>query len=628
MNRVCRCNIIAIGLITLALATIWAGPGNVNAAPSNNSTPQKTPPGVRTEKMPVMVEAKKQFEVYKLGLVSLTSPTILEIREDRGGDFKYWRSEMVVELSGKQITMTKLFHWKTTMTGVKSAVWQVSLFPFPNDMKNWDTPPGLLASGIVTEVPAPDMFAQFQIDFREFAPEEFRIYKIDKNETKMTTLSGDAAKKLGPGPKKTETVEKPTIVKRDNVSVTRARGSSTAAPSDAPLPILDIAKYATLSKDMMQNTLPVRYYIRLVTLGDNGQPRGKPSLPVIVTGDRPKTMDEDAAKAMAMDGNHPSVRLISYLPLREQARDFNYHVIVTRDIPQYTDVPGWSVFGAPDPEKDKQKLLYYKGQKLDITPPPAKEKSAWDQFLDDWASTVDYFENMINSVSNTYNLIKQTIVNTLLPEELRGPFMVGLDIGLVALGIPPSIPNFSELTSMGADYLIAEAATQVGMSEELAKDVVHGVIDAAKYAENGGGNPANWLKPDPDFLYRPAQFLIEITNNTDKPTDPVTLRIETKGKNHDPFLPQTLPLPVLQPGQTMQIPVFLTAYIPIDAEGSHVDVWENEYYTLGQMKLQIWTEWQQGGYFPQRHVAIDETIATTETHYGKGVIPPMPHSTK
>jgi hypothetical protein len=624
---------MALMLITLALATVMTVPGSVIAAPSSNS-PKDTQPGVRAMKTPGLLEIKPQFESYKLGLMSLDSQTLLEIREDRGGDFRYWRSEMVLELSGNQITMNRKFHWKTDLYGVKSAVWQVSLFPFPPNMTNWDSPPGLLADGKVTEVPAPDMFAEFLVDFRLFAPKEFAIYKVDQDKTVKIMTPMDVDKLLETP--KTQTIDKPAVVEKDVVkrdvvrkdiiSAETARERTMVTPSDAQLPILNMAKYAELSQSMMRDTMPVRYYIRLVTLGSNGQPLGKPSLPVIVTGDRPAPLPDEVLDALAKDGNHPSARLISYVPLREQASDFNYHVIVTRDIPGFSGIPGWGSLGLSDPFNTGQNLLYYKGQKLDITPPPPKEKSAWDQFLDDCASTVDYFENIVNSVSNAYNMIKQTIINTLVPEELRGVFTVALDVGLVALGIPPSIPNFSELTSMGADYLIAQAASQVGISKELAQEVVNGVIYAAEAAENGGGNPANWLKPDPDYMYRPAIVTIEITNNTDTPTDLVTMRIETKGKDQDLFLPQTLSLPVLAPGETMRIPVCLTTYIQIDAEGSHVDVWKNEYYTIGQMKLVIWTEWQQGGYFPKLHSVVEETIATTETHYGKGVIPPMPLS--
>ena len=623
MNRFYRGNIRAIRLLTLALVAVWACQCVATAAPSSG-TGRGTSPGA-VVKMPGVAEIEAPPQFYKLGILPTISPTVLEILEDSGGDFKYWRSEMVLELSGLQITMNRKLHWKTKMTGVKSAVWQVSIFPFPSSMTNWDTPPGLLASGNLTEVPGPDTFAEFKVDFREFAPKEFHIYKAPQHDGTVPMVSGDALKRTGPGGK-SESAEKPSASGRDIGSpVVRKDLSLGASPPDKPLPSLNLVKYAELSKTMMQDTMPVRYYIRIVTLGADGARRGVPSLPIIVTGDRPKSLPEGVTDALAMDGNHPDVKFIRYLPLREQARDFRYHVVVTQDVPGFGALPGWGSLGFPDPYKPEN-LLYHKGQKLDLTPPPEGPKSAWEQFKDDLGSTIDYFENMINSVSNAYAFIKQTIVNTFIPEDLRGPFMVMLDVGLVALGIPPSIPNFSELTEMGGDYLIAEIASQAGIDKELAKDAVHGIIKAAQEAENGGGNPMNWVKPDPDFLYRPAQFAFEITNNSDKPTDPVTLRIETKGKNHDPFLPQTLPLPSLAPGETMGIPVCLTAYIPMDKDGSHVDVWEDAYYTVGEMKLLVWTEWQQGGYFPQKHVAMDETIATTAPHYGKGVIPPMPHS--
>jgi hypothetical protein len=618
-----RCFVIVVKLLTLAIVAAWACQIAVMAAPRGTSNPGETIARDNV-RMPGVMEIEPQPQFFELGILPMPSPTVLEILEDGGGEFRYWRSEMVLELSGKQVTMTRTLHWKTNITNLKSAVWQVSIFPFSSDLTNWDTPPGLLASGVVTEVPAPDTFAEFKIDFREFAPKEFAVQQLPSRDGTVPIFPGDLIDIEGPA--NSESSERPSVAERDRTAPAMRRDPSTLAPSNSEMPTLDLAKYAEISKSMMQNTLPVRYYIRIVPLGTDGARRGLPSLPIIVTGDRPKELPEGVTDALAMDGNHPDVRFISYQPLREQASDFRYHVIVTEDIPKYGDVPGWAILGYPDPTKPEN-LLYHKGQKLDITPPQGS-KSAWEQFLDDWASTVDYFENLINTVSNTYNLIKQTIVNTIVPEDLRGPFMVALDCGLVALGIPPSIPNFSELTSMGKDYLIAQVASQAGISEELAKDAVNGIISAAEAVENGGGNPANWMKPDPDYLYKPAQFVFIISNNSDKPTDPVTLRIELKGQNHDPFLPQTLPLPSLAPGETMRIPVCLTAYIPIDAEGSHVDVWKDAYYNVGEMDVEVWTEWQQGGYFPQRHIAMDQTIPTTTPTYGKGVIPPMPHMNK
>ena len=41
-----------------------------------------------------------------------------------------------------------------------------------------------------------------------------------------------------------------------------------------------------------------------------------------------------------------------------------------------------------------------------------------------------------------------------------------LDAGLVALGIPPSLPNFDQLMNEGLDYLASSVVEQIGVPKE------------------------------------------------------------------------------------------------------------------------------------------------------------------
>jgi len=626
MNSRRSCGITRMLLATFGAMIVGASLGLAAPTRATSGATPRTAPAVRVQPPSAAVAGPRATgpRVQPSAAVLSFSPIEVEILEDRGPDFRYWRSEMVLELSDNQYAMTRPVRWKTEFAGAKSAVWQVALFPYPASAKAWDSPPGLLATGVIKDIPQPGAYGEFPIAFLKFAPGAPQTLKAPGTQT------GRAARIADIGPAAAKAVVPPSgtaspAIRGSLPAIAPTAKSGAVVSSHARLVQAKAFTYNDAVAVILQNTLPVRYYLRVVTLGANGKPNANPSPPVVVTLDKPQPLPEDVAKALAMDGKHPAARLISYTPLRDQALDAPYHVVVTHDIPDYTDVPGFGGWGGGTAPDHPQKLLYYKGQKLDLTPPPYEAPSAWEQFLSDLGSTKEYLANIINSVSQAYDYAKRALIVALLPEELQGPAMAALDIGLAALGVPPSIPNFSELANMGGDYLIAELADQAGISPDLAQQAVHGVIEATQKAENGEGSSPSWIKPDPDYQYRDTTVVFEISNPGPEATDAVTLQVRTRGQDRDLLLPQAIPIPPIAPGQTMRVPVCLTKNIRIDAEGSHVDEWQQEYYTKGEMKLEAWTEWQQGGYFPQRHVIVSETIATTKVHYGKGVIPPMPH---
>jgi hypothetical protein len=301
----------------------------------------------------------------------------------------------------------------------------------------------------------------------------------------------------------------------------------------------------------------------VVPLNAQGECVGLPSEAVEITyGDPPPQevihlmTDEEikaaeaAHKASLPKLNHPVVRVLTYQPIREQAGNYFYRYVVIRELGPMLASAGWKV-----------------GAKLDFTP-HKDDKSWWEQIGDFFSDAASFASGAISWVADAYESIKEAAVSW-APDWAKGPLMTALDAGLVAVGIPPSLPDFDQLAGMGTDYLVKEAADAAGVPPEVASEAVNAMLDQAKAAANGGGgNPAVWLKPDPDFLYRPAYMQLEVSNPSDQPTERAYIDVQVTvpddpdaQENAEPlFTAEYVPLPPLQPGETLTVPVMLKEY--------------------------------------------------------------------
>lgn len=90
----------------------------------------------------------------------------------------------------------------------------------------------------------------------------------------------------------------------------------------------------------------------------------------------------------------------------------------------------------------------------------------------------------------------------------------GLDTGLAAMGIPPSLPNWEQLKDQGIDYLAAEIASQMSpvpaeLTELALKQVAQQAIDRMdKKRAQTAGSPYTWVIPYSGF--DPAVFTITV----------------------------------------------------------------------------------------------------------------------
>jgi len=415
-------------------------------------------------------------------------------------------------------TLNLRFAWTTTQPGVASAIYQVTTVPYPADPAHVLDPPGLVETGSAGSPPASAERRIFSIDLRSFAP-------VPPGETRPSSPSGSTAVSPTIGP--------------------MVRIAPGLAPAVRAMP--GLVKESSPPSNVLSL---VWYYVRVVTLDGNGKPVGVPSPPVrILFGELP----EDEGASVSYHGqetlHHPSVRLTAYTPIQKEDPQAMYHYIVIRDI--YLPVFG---------------TLYYKGQPVDFTPQqddPGFWESLWESLGALYASIGDFFRSAVNWCATAYEDIKGYAIEAAVVvagEDARGLLTVGLELGLAAMGIPPSIPNYDELTSLGKDYMIQAAADYTGLPPEATEAAVNALIEEASRQANGGGNPDIWFKPDPAYAYRPSFFDLVARNPTLEPTDPVFARIKVQVPaqgNAELFHASYAYIPELLPGSSLSVRVYL-----------------------------------------------------------------------
>ena len=201
-------------------------------------------------------------------------------------------------------------------------------------------------------------------------------------------------------------------------------------------------------------------------------------------------------------------------------------------------------------ENDLVPKFLTEGTKVYFPPPVEADKSWWEEL---WDGIVNFFSDLVNVVkgivnwvSNAYNSVKTGLISFVasnfpgIPDSWRAGLKAALELlvnsGLAAMGIPPSLPNFDELTSMSIDYMAGVAMTQAGIPGGPATDALldktkegiqQGLASAAKSAMP---NPINstFLKADSAYLYRPAYIDVQVSNDFDKPSLPGSFSIDAE----------------------------------------------------------------------------------------------------
>jgi hypothetical protein len=361
----------------------------------------------------------------------------------------------------------------------------------------------------------------------------------------------------------------------------------------------------------------IAYYIRAVALTDGaraGAVEASYSKTVMVQYGIDQSPPAKILEQIKITPPIPTLEKVTYTPVKWEATNWQYHYVVTRQ-PTEKEVFGLAL------DKDKPYAPYAVGTKLDLTPQPEDKswwEEAWDDITDFFSSVADFLKSVVNWVSTAYADLKSgliKIVVSALPASLQGPLRLALtamvDYGLASIGIPPSLPNFDDLAEMGTDYLATMALQQAGVPadslyeyglEELSGKVADALEESAN---KGSPNPMNWdfIKLDPDYLYRPAYLLVELYNPYDFATPKGYLSftadtyMDLSKNGYDPTVTRLyaaygssyislykpvfgMEIPAMEPGQHLTVPVILEEYVGIPFPGCTAPVDGNDYASI------------------------------------------------
>jgi len=322
------------------------------------------------------------------------------------------------------------------------------------------------------------------------------------------------------------------------------------------------------SKSIMKPDEYIPYYVRAVAVKPSNTPGsndvtfsetitvkyGYPSMPKIYI---PQTI---VAKSYL-----PAVQLIHYQPVQWES-DWEHHYYVFRK-PKWNEINcmfrnvntgavlhSYAYYMMTDPgltidkyENEIIPTVLVPGTKVTIID-KVEDKSwwqdLWDSIVNFFSSILDVIKSIVNWVSSAYADLKVGLINFVasnfpgIPDDWRAGLQKALtalvDTGLAAMGIPPDLPNFDQLTSMSVDYMAQVALTESGIpandiTQEMIDKTASGISDQMKdSADKATPNPidAAFLKVDPQWLYAPAYMDIQVSNPYDKPSLPISLNID------------------------------------------------------------------------------------------------------
>ncbi len=231
-------------------------------------------------------------------------------------------------------------------------------------------------------------------------------------------------------------------------------------------------------------------------------------------------------------------------------------------------------------------------------------QSNWDAL---WNEFCTLLNQIYGSIQQNYNGLKNSLANLIadrfaflgsdVQSYIRTAVRSLIDYGLISVGLPPSLPNFAELTDAGLDYCVQialqEAAQSMGIPpEQIPAQVKNEIVSESKSQLKSIGtmsnvNPLNvgYLKPATQAMYRPAWVDVNIRNPHDQrsPSGTLTISYYPVGKPHFKlFKYVSLPIPSLAPKESTFIRVHLRT------DNTHLPVWKEYYWgNTGECVLNI-----------------------------------------
>jgi hypothetical protein len=360
-----------------------------------------------------------------------------------------WSDEITIP-SDEQY-QDRQFRWSTNAPAATTGIWQVSTQPFPKTLQL--DPPGLLETNDAGD--AVNNFAGtiFTLDFEEIA----------------AVLAGSSSP---PQPS----------------SQTSGGGTSWLYPLTSNVT-------SPWYYSLIGTTYDRIFYVRVIPLAGN-QPAGDPSNTAIIHY-RPRI--EQANPLVSLPPDIYEVEVVGFAPIIPPylpwgcviIKEIDHDTFVNSIISSY----GIYVNGqelSQFAENAYQSALAAQMNQTPLCPRPYVEDKPW------YESMWDFVAGAISWVSETFDDIKNAVVDLAAQALDALPFIEcddtckfllkqGLNAGLMALGIPPDIPNLEQLTDQGMDYLIEAAAAEAGIEcdsecQEILREGIKDFVDQAQQA--------------------------------------------------------------------------------------------------------------------------------------------------
>jgi len=428
---------------------------------------------------------------------------------------------------------TQLFQWSNPDPNIVSAKLQVSIMPFPSttdgDLLN---PPGLVADWDVT-----CGNCEFSVDTSVLAFDE---PEKSQSQSKIVNFFQQTLQ----------------LLKKDfSLVLTWIKTQfGNQSPADTEVTLLDKANQQPsnivnmVDSGKIQPPLITTFYFRVVPKSEN-KIAGAASNQVKIQWYGLNQAAEAIKQAQECLNNPETPGCPSPMPplLKPYTIEIiGYHGIIP---PQDGHVGGYVVTKDTTIQVGPNKLEYKAGQ---VIPHPEPKEKKW------YEAVVDFALDVVNWVSTAYSDMKDTVISIVaqfVPDELCGKDCLDtlLDAGLMALGIPPSIPNFDQLMNQGLDYLAAQAvgelgfppeiydsidpnlsglAAEVAISEveaawkaEAEKQIKEGLQQGLEAAQYSLSEKVSWIpngvpiKPDPLGDFQPPTLMLKVTRNPDVPIE-------------------------------------------------------------------------------------------------------------
>jgi hypothetical protein len=472
-----------------------------------------------------------------------------------------WATEDVVDPDAGYTEGGRVFRWSSGAPGVVSGRWELSAVPFGETCAQTGS---ILMSGEAAYVPGP------------FTPA--------KNDSWFRVDAGLV----------------PAMVAQAATGSAATGGATQLTPS---------------ARALVRALQPTSAWVRVVPLDASGQCAGAPSNSVRLDFGSPASTP-GVGQINGFGGAQPlAVQWAEYTPFRPRLElaEGAAVILVTADhviAPDILNLPPGTAWAA-DPMGFllASRRVYEPG----ATVPAGQRIVLWaptddDDYLDEFGDAVlsagamiidgvayfaDWFAVAYEDIKGAVVAVVATVIDEVGIADCgpgsacRDGLMAGLEAGLMALGLPPSLPDFEELAALGTDYLVEQVVAATGLPPAVAQQVVE--VSLAELAEQGragassgvGGVPAaDWWVSDAGP--RPGRMVVRLSRPADSPAGPNVGSIQLSGEVYRGLVAA----PQLAPGDFADVPVLL---VPSLGSADGEDAWVREVFRTSDRTVLVAT---------------------------------------